>query len=135
MIMQKKSFDRYKSFVDCLSDFSESKNRDVSDSFVLSGIVQKYCLTFDLAWKVMKDIIIEQYAIINFIVGSPKEVLRVARNVDLINDDIWLQMLSTRNELTYDYNRILAEEYVDDIVYKYIDVFVALKNKVEEFYK
>ena len=96
--MQKKSFDRYKSFVDCLSDFSESKNRDVSDSFVLSGIVQKYCLTFDLAWKVMKDIIIEQYAIINFIVGSPKEVLRVARNVDLINDDIWLQMLSTRNE-------------------------------------
>ena len=135
MIMQKKSFDRYKSFVDCLSDFSESKNRDVSDSFVLSGIVQKYCLTFDLAWKVMKDIIIEQYAIINFIVGSPKEVLRVARNVDLINDDIWLQMLSTRNELTHDYNRILAEEYVDDIVYKYIDVFVALKNKVEEFYK
>ena len=135
MIMQKKSFDRYKSFVDCLSDFSESKNRDVSDSFVLSGIVQKYCLTFDLAWKVMKDIIIEQYAITNFIVGSPKEVLRVARNVDLINDDIWLQMLSTRNELTYDYNRILAEEYVDDIVYKYIDVFVALKNKVEEFYK
>ena len=133
--MQKKSFDRYKSFVDCLSDFSESKNRDVSDSFVLSGIVQKYCLTFDLAWKVMKDIIIEQYAIINFIVGSPKEVLRVARNVDLINDDIWLQMLSTRNELTHDYNRILAEEYVDDIVYKYIDVFVALKNKVEGFYK
>ena len=135
MIMQKKSFDRYKSFVDCLSDFTESKNRDVSDSFVLSGIVQKYCLTFDLAWKVMKDIIIEQYAIINFIVGSPKEVLRVARNVDLINDDIWLQMLSTRNELTHDYNRILAEEYVDDIVEKYIDVFVALKNKVEGFYK
>lgn len=135
MIMQKKSTDRYESFVDCLTDFSESKNRDVSDSFVLSGIVQKYCLTFDLAWKVMKDIIIEQYAITNFIVGSPKEVLRVARNVDLINDDIWLQMLSTRNELTHDYNRILAEEYVDDIVYKYIDVFVALKNKVEGFYK
>ena len=34
--------------------------------FVLSGTAQTFNLTFDLAWKVMKDIIVSQYGIVDF---------------------------------------------------------------------
>ena len=38
---------------------AEAKQRDLSDSFVLSGTSAKFSITFDLAWKVMKDILVE----------------------------------------------------------------------------
>ena len=41
---------------------AEAKQRDLSDSFVLSGTSAKFSITFDLAWKVMKDILVEYYA-------------------------------------------------------------------------
>ncbi|MCM1282767.1 MAG: nucleotidyltransferase substrate binding protein [Muribaculaceae bacterium] len=62
-------------------------------SFVLSGTVQKYNLTFDISWKVMKDIIVKYHKKSDFAAGSPREVLRAAHSVDLIDNDIWMEML------------------------------------------
>ena len=44
--------------------------------FVLSGTSAKFSITFDLAWKVMKDILVQYYAITGFVTGSPREVLK-----------------------------------------------------------
>ena len=43
---------------------------------LLYGTSAKFSITFDLAWKVMKDILIQYYAITGFVAGSPREVLR-----------------------------------------------------------
>ena len=48
----------------------------MSDSFVLSGTTAKFSIAMDLAWKVMKDIIVGYYEITDFVTGSPKEVLK-----------------------------------------------------------
>lgn len=48
--MERKFINRFYSYCNCLKDFSEAKNRDVTDSFVLSGTVNKFFLTFDLSW-------------------------------------------------------------------------------------
>ena len=65
----------------------------VSDSFILSGTSAKFSITFDLAWKVMKDILVEYYAMTGFIAGSPREVLKTSYKAELISDDTWIEML------------------------------------------
>lgn len=72
---------------------AEAKQRDLSDSFVLSGTSAKFSITFDLAWKVMKDILVEYYAMTGFIAGSPREVLKTSYKAELISDDTWMEML------------------------------------------
>ena len=53
--MDEKFIRRFESFRNSLDSLAEAKQRDLSDSFVLSGTSAKFSITFDLAWKVMKD--------------------------------------------------------------------------------
>ena len=48
----------------------------------------------------MKDILVQYYAITGFIPGSPREVLRQAYKAELISDDVWMEMLKVRNQLS-----------------------------------
>ena len=53
-------------FENSLDSLAEARERDMSDSFVLSGTGAKFSITFDLVWKVMKDILVQYYAITGF---------------------------------------------------------------------
>ena len=127
---------RFLSFSNSLAVLSEAKQRDLSDSFVLSGTGAKFCITFDLAWKVMKDILIQYYAIIGFVTGSPREVLKEAFKAKMISDDAWMDMLKIRNELTHDYDGTVLKFHCNIIVNKYIDLFnefgITVKKLVKE---
>ena len=112
---------RWKSFKNSLDLLAEARQRDLSDSFVLSGTSAKFSITFDLSWKVMKDILIQHFAITNFVSGSPREVLRAAYKAELINDDIWMEMLKVRNQLAHDYDGVIVKEYCQRIIHEYID--------------
>ena len=84
--MDEKFIRRFESFRNSLDSLAEAKQRDLSDSFVLSGTSAKFSITFDLAWKVMKDILVQYYAITGFVTGSPREVLRESFQANL---NIW----------------------------------------------
>lgn len=119
---------RFESFCNSLKALSEARERDFSDSFVISGTGAKFSITFDLAWKVMKDILIQHYAIIGFVTGSPKDVLREAFKANLIDDDDWMEMLKVRNELTHDYDGAVIISHCKMIVGKYIDLFYEFED-------
>lgn len=121
--MEEKFYRRFQSFCNSLDALNEAKTRDFSDSFVLSGTSAKYSITFDLSWKVMKDIITGHYMVTDFALGSPREVLRKAFEVNLIQDDVWMEMLKVRNEISHDYDGKVIEEYCGKIVDTYIDKF------------
>ncbi len=122
---------RYESFYNSLNTLTEAKYRDMSDSFILSGIGEKFRITFDLAWKVMKDILIQKYAITDFISGSPREVLRASFRAELIQDDIWMEMLTIRNQLAHDYDGAIVKEYCISIVDIYIEQMKKFQKTVE----
>ncbi|MCD7737147.1 MAG: nucleotidyltransferase substrate binding protein [Lachnospiraceae bacterium] len=126
--MEGKYINRYKSFCDSLSSLERAKMRDPEDDFVLSGTVQKYNLTFDLSWKVMKDILVKYHKIQDFATGSPRETLRTAYSVKLISDDRWMKMLTAGNDLAHDYDGSLAKESFDAIVNEYIPLFGQLRE-------
>ena len=124
--MERKFMRRFQSYKNSLESLSEARDRDMNDSFVLSGTSAKFSITFDLAWKTMKDILIEYYEITDFVAGSPREVLKKAFQVGMITGDVWMQMLEVRNRLTHDYDGEIVKEHCRTI----IDVYI---GKLEEF--
>ena len=126
---------RFQSFCNSLDALAEARQRDLSDSFVLSGTSAKFSITFDLSWKVMKDILVQYYSITGFVAGSPREVLRESFKANLISDNAWMDMLKVRNELSHDYDCEVVKTYCNTIVEKYIDLFYEFEEKVEELLK
>lgn len=130
--MERKFMRRFESFQCSLEALSEAKKRDMSDSFVLSGTGAKFSITFDLAWKTMKDILVEYYAIVDFVSGSPREVLKKAFQSGMITGDEWMQMLEVRNRLTHDYDGEIIKAHCQTIVRTYIDKLQEFRLWVEQ---
>lgn len=131
--MDEKFYRRFQSYQNSLLALSEARFRDLDDSFVISGTGAKFSITFDLAWKVMKDIIIQYYAVVDFPKGSPREVLRKAFELNLIEGDVWMEMLKDRNDLTHDYDGMLIKDACRRIVDEYIDKFREFCVVAEKF--
>ena len=130
--MDEKFNRRFLSFCNSLNALAEARQRDLTDSFVLSGTSAKFSITFDLSWKVMKDILVQYYAITGFVAGSPREVLRESYKANLISDEAWMNMLKVRNELAHDYDCEIVKEHSNTIVEKYIDLFYEFENTVKQ---
>lgn len=129
--MERKFMRRFQSYKNSLNSLSEARERDLNDSFVLSGTGAKFSITFDLAWKTMKDILVEYYAITDFVAGSPREVLKKAFQAKMITGDAWMQMLEVRNRLAYDYDGETVKEYCQTIVNVYIEKLKEFRLWVE----
>ena len=129
--MDKKFTKRYESFRNSLASLTEAKQRDMEDSFVLSGTSVKFSITFDLGWKVMKDILVQYYAMTGFVAGSPREVLRESFKAELIQGDEWMDMLKVRNQLAHDYDGVIVKKYCHIIVDECIGKFEEFQSKVD----
>ena len=121
--MDEKFTKRFESFQNSLHSLQEARVRDLTDSFVLSGTSAKYSITFDLSWKVMKDILVQYYAITGFVTGSPREVLREAFQA---------KMLRIRNQLVHDYDGVIVKEHCQSIVQTYISKFEQFEEYVKK---
>ena len=132
--MESKFINRYHTFCKSLNNMEKSKHADPKQEFVLEGTVLNFNLTFDISWKVMKDILIKKMEILDFAVGSPRETLQQAFTNKIIDDDRWIQMLRVRNQLAHDYDGTFAEEKFQDIIHIYCMLFEKLKDSVAKYY-
>lgn len=134
MNMEEKSIKRYMSLCKSLNNLRLSCGANPDADFVLSATAQVFNLTFDLAWKVMKDIIVSEYGIIDFATGSPRDTLRTAYSVGLIDNDQWLQMLHVRNTLIHDYDGDVAQKYFQIITGDFFTLLSQFVDKVKKWY-
>lgn len=133
--MESKYFNRYQSLCKSLANLRLSIGQDKDAPFVLPATVQNFNLTFDLAWKVMKELVTQEFGLTDFASGSPRETLKSAFSVGLINDDRWMDMLRVRNTLAHDYDGQVALRYYDDIVGDYYVLIESLVMDIEKYYK
>lgn len=133
--MESKYINRYNTFCKSMKNLEKSKNADPSADFVLAATVLNFNFTFDIAWKVMKDILVKQMEILDFAMGSPRQVMQQAFVNGIIDNDCWLQMLKDRNQLAHDYDGTFAAEKFYDIVNTYYDLFEQFRDTCEKYYK
>lgn len=134
LIDQATEENRYHTFCKSLQNLKKSENADPKADFVLEGTVLNFCLTFDIAWKVIKDILVKKMEILDFATGSPRETLEQGFLNKIIDDDRWIEMLKTRNQLAHDYDGVLAAEKFQDIVHVYDPLFQKLQETVFKYY-
>lgn len=133
--MENKYINRYHTFCRSLKNLEKSRYADPKADFVLEGTVLNFNLTFDIAWKVMKDILVKQLGILDFAIGSPRETLQQAFINKLIDDDQWMQMLRVRNQLAHDYDGSFAAEKFTEIINVYFPLFEQFRDRVIKYYQ
>lgn len=102
------------------------------DTVVLTGLVGLYEICFEQAWKMMKEIL-EAHGYEEGATGSPKIILKTAYRAGMIeNEELWLQALQERNNVTHSYNENIALGIVKKAKQDFYDMFCALKKEVEE---
>lgn len=133
--MESRYINRYNTFCKSLKNLGKSLKADPKADFVLEGTVLNFNLTFDISWKVIKDILLKELEVLGFAIGSPRETLQQAFINGIIDSDQWLQMLKTRNQLSHDYDGTLAVEKFQDIIKVYYPLFEKLKEDVGKYYQ
>ncbi|MCI7263946.1 MAG: HI0074 family nucleotidyltransferase substrate-binding subunit [Otoolea sp.] len=133
--MENKSINRYHTFCKSLENLEKSRHADPKADFVLEGTVLNFNLTFDISWKVMKDILVKQMGILDFAVGSPRETLQQAFTNKIIDNDQWMRMLRVRNQLAHDYDGSFASDMFQEIITVYLSLFEQLREQVRKYYQ
>ena len=127
-----KKFDNYVSNLEILK---RAENEDLENEFIISGIIYKFFVQFEFSWKVLKELLrYEGKSTAGS--GSPREILKDAYELyDFIDEDIWLEMLKSRNDMTHIYDGEAAKRLVNRILYSYIPEFIKLRDNILEAYE
>ena len=130
--MQKSYIKRLESFEKSLSNLENAKFENKDSIVVLSGVIMMFNLSFDLAWKLIKDVLNEKYGLFDFPSGSPRETLKKAASVGLIDNELWLNMLDDRNDLMHDYDFDFAIKKYNVIINDYLPVLQNLAKVIRQ---
>lgn len=125
-----------KRYIQRLENFNKQLNfcinicklcQESSDSILTRpALINTYELTFELAWKVLKDYLKDEKGIE---VLSPKESIKKAYDQAIIvNQDLWIEMLEARNSATHEYSEDKVELIYKNIINSYINEFIYLRN-------
>lgn len=131
-IRWRQRFEKYKTALSHLEEaITEYANTDVD--IIKEGIVQRFELTHELAWKVMQDMLKSQGETNVF--GS-KSATRIAFNYGLITEgEVWLDMIESRNITVHTYDAEILHTQFNKIVQDYLPRFLQFSQRVEELWQ
>lgn len=121
-------FDNFKKSYQLLEKYS---SLELTSEIEKAGLIQFFEITFELAWKVLKDYLEAQ----GYIVKSPRETIKQAYQMEVIDDGhVWIEALSSRNLTTHAYDEQFTEKFVQQIQEVYFPLFKSLYEKLLEEY-
>lgn len=127
-----KKFDNYRANLEVLC---RAYQEDLENEFIVSGIIDKFFIQFELAWKVLKELLRYEGRSVA-ISGSPREIIKASYEIyDFLEEDAWISMLRDRNNMTHIYDGNEARELAKKILDCYIPIFVHMKEEVEAKYQ
>ncbi|WP_369413876.1 nucleotidyltransferase substrate binding protein [Belliella alkalica] len=100
------------------------------DGIFKDGLIHRFEYTHELAWNVMKDFLANSG---NMGVFGSKDATREAFAAGLIiNGEVWMDMIKSRNKTSHTYNEETADDIFMKIVYEYLKEFLQFRDKLEE---
>ncbi len=125
---------RYDEFARHLAVLRQARAQDLTNEFIISGIVDKFFIQFELGWKLLKDLMRYEGRAVSAS-GSPRAILKEAYLLfDFLDEDMWLTMLRARNDMTHIYSSARAEALVEEILMRYIPAFEQMERGLSERY-
>ena len=110
----------FQEFKEALSRFEEALNQEKTE-FIRDSAIKRFELVFDLSWKVIKVWLEEE----GVSCTSPLGCFKEAYHQGIIEfEEIWVDMVKTRNKTVHTYNLELAEE-----------IYTCLPNTLNAFKK
>lgn len=98
-------------------------------SAIIDGTIQRFEFTYELAWKLAKELL--NYNGIE--ANSPRAVIKESFAQNLINDgEEWIRMLEDRNKTSHIYDEQQALKIYTSIKGAYYSLFEDFKNKIRE---
>lgn len=124
---------KYENFCRSYNNLREAINLNPPyDTVTLTGLVGLFEITFEQAWKMMKEIL-EEHGYEQSSTGSPKLILKTAYQAGLIdNEEVWINALFARNNVAHSYNEDIALGIVKETKEQYMHIFTVLKETVEK---
>lgn len=107
---------------------SLSRQRDFSE-IEKQGMIKAFEYTHELAWNVMKDYFYDQG---NSDITGSKDAIRESFHKGLILEgDLWMETIRSRNLSSHTYNEKIADEIYMKILQSYESLFLAFHEKMK----
>ncbi len=91
-----------------------------------AGLIQFFEISFELAWKVLKDYLEEE----GVTVMSPRDTIKQAFQAGLLDDGhVWIEALKDRNLTVHTYEEKIAIAVEQKIRESYFPVLLALSRQ------
>ena len=118
---------RFENFDKSYKLLKKYSNEPIKTELERAGIIQFFEMTFELAWKVLKDYLESE----GYIVKSPRETVKQAFQIGLIeNGHIWIDALANRNLTTHTYDEELAQKMIKEILDDYLPELENMYNRL-----
>ena len=120
---------RFQNFERTLLLLKNAAEKNTLSDLEKAGLIQIYEVTFELAWKMVKDYLEEKEVTVKF----PKDTIKEGFAYELINDgDLWLDMLQKRNLMSHTYNETNAALAHKLIITEYYQELIPVYKKFKE---
>ena len=118
-------FSNYRKALNTLSEL-QPKYKTLSP-LEQDGLLQRFEYTFELAWKVMQDYLLDSgYKGLR----GPRNVIKQMGQDDLLNPFIWEEMMQARNQLPHIYDDEKSRTLFDSIINNYIPALQEFEKKM-----
>ena len=120
---------RFENFDKSYKLLKKYSNQEITTELERAGIIQFFEMTFELAWKVLKDYLESE----GYMVKSPRETVKQAFQIGLIdNGHVWIDALSNRNLTTHTYDEELAIKITSEILDAYLPELDKMYEKLSK---
>ena len=119
-------FDNYQRALHALEEAVELSRQRPLSRLEQQGLIQGFEFTHELAWTTLKDFL--QYRGVSGVIGS-RDAARVAFREGLVIDgELWMEMIKSRNLTSHTYREEVADEIAGKILQQYYCAFCELKS-------
>jgi nucleotidyltransferase substrate binding protein (TIGR01987 family) len=120
---------RFANYKKALAQLTKFIDKGDLNEFEEQGLIQAFEYTYELAWNVIKDFLVDQG---NKNIYGSRDAIREAFSAGLIDDgEGWMDMFVDRNKTSHTYNEDTANEIARNVLTRYFPMFVALRQKLE----
>lgn len=122
---------KFENFCKALNNLATNSQQESYSELESAGLVKLFEICFEQTWKLLKEIL-ESQGLNPENFATPRKIFAISYGAGILpEEEIWLEILQTRNILIHTYDAGKSSETVKLIREKYLSAFQNLKKNLE----